>query len=241
MRARVWTRATVLLLLCCGIAVADSYPVTFEFKTPTGATEPTSNRAVSSWATFTITAAGKLHVVLQNLLVNPTAVTQLLSNLFFQVDSGLTSATLTSSLAEKIDVNSNGSWTVVSNSAPTGWIVQRAGNRLDLCDINCGAAGPSNLLIGPPGSNGLYSNANSSIAGNGPHNPFLAGPAVFDLNITGITASSKVTNVTFGYGTSTGDYVSAVPVPEPSGLLLLLTCVLGIGLICRHQALRRNP
>ena len=35
------------------------------------------------------------------------------------------------------------------------------------------ASGPDYTLIGPPGPDGTYSNANGSIAGNPAHNPFL--------------------------------------------------------------------
>ena len=54
------------------------------------------------------------------------------------------------------------------------------------------AAAPSHLIIGPPDASNLYSNANDSIAGNGPHNPFLDGTATFMLDIAGVTADTTL-------------------------------------------------
>jgi hypothetical protein len=76
------------------------------------------------------------------------------------------------------------------------------------------------LIIGPPGAGGTYSNANSSIAGNVPHNPFLNQTATFTITGSGITASTVVTAATFSFGTTPGDNVAAVPVPEPSTMAI---------------------
>jgi hypothetical protein len=86
--------------------------------------------------------------------------------------------------------------------------------------------GPAHLLLGPPDGSGVYSNANASIANNGPHNPFLDGVASFTLNVPGLTADSIVTSATFSFGTTEGDYVPGVPgnnVPEPVTLSLWMT------------------
>src|SRR5262249_5528632 len=83
---------------------------------------------------------------------------------------------------------------------------------------------------GPPGSGPSYSNANGSIAGNGPHNPFLAESATFTLNVPGVTSASSISAVKFQFGTTDGsNQVTGEdppdPVPEPTGLTLA-----GIGL-----------
>jgi hypothetical protein len=78
----------------------------------------------------------------------------------------------------------------------------------------------------------MYS-SNASLAGNGPHNPFLVGNAVFDLAVTGVTYQSKIQNVTFGFGTAAGNNVNAVP--ETSAIILLATCIGAIALISRRK------
>jgi len=82
---------------------------------------------------------------------------------------------------------------------------------------------PAHTIIGPPG-NGGYTNAKGSIAGNGPHNPFLDQTATFTLDEAGVTAATTVTSSTFQFGTSDGQDQPAgtlVATPEPSTLALL--------------------
>jgi hypothetical protein len=121
----------------------------------------------------------------------------------------------------------------------TGWNLLGSGNQMELCDVGCNAAGPSNTLIGGPGINGLYS-SNPSIVGNQPHNPFLVGNAVFDLAVTGVTYQSKITNVTFGFGTAAGNNVyfggyTVATVPEPSAIFLLASCIAAVALVSRRK------
>src|SRR5262249_31398028 len=59
-------------------------------------------------------------------------------------------------------------------------------------------------LIGKPGGSNLYSSANSSIAGNGPHNPFLADTITFNIIDPAATDLSTITNVNFQFGTTDG-------------------------------------
>src|SRR5262249_28072461 len=87
--------------------------------------------------------------------------------------------------------------------------------------------GPAHTIIGPPAGTGLYSAANGSIAGNGPHNPFLAGTVSFDLTGS-FLASTTVSSATFSFGTAEGNNVHAV-VPEPTTLLLLASGLVALG------------
>jgi hypothetical protein len=90
--------------------------------------------------------------------------------------------------------------------------------------------GPEHVLLGPPDGSDVYSAATGSIAGNGPHNPFLNGTATFLLTVPGLTADTTVTGATFSFGTTEGSNVVGVPegggsvpaeIPEPGTWLLL--------------------
>jgi hypothetical protein len=207
------------------------------FTVTTAPTATSGGDPVAARAVIEVTS-NHIHVVLTNLLNNPTSVAQALSFLFFQVDNGTTAGTLTGSSAMNRDVHADGTYKDLGVTA-TGWDLLSFGKQMELCDIGCSAAGPSNTLIGGPGSNGKYS-SNNSITGNGPHNPFLVGNAVFDLAVTGVTYQSTIQNVVFGFGTTPGYNVggfsyTAVTVPEPSALLLLATCIAAIAAISRHK------
>jgi hypothetical protein len=91
-----------------------------------------------------------------------------------------------------------------------------------------GHAGPAHLIIGPPGAGGTYSNANGSIAGNAPHNPFLNQSAIFGITAPFVSSGTTITGVTFSFGTTEGAAeIQGVPVgtavPEPGSIALLAT------------------
>ena len=80
--------------------------------------------------------------------------------------------------------------------------------------------GPAHTILGSPNEFGLYASANGSIRNNGPHNPFLANSATFDLTVSGMTEESVIGTGTFFFNTSNGNSVggqriSTVMVPEP--------------------------
>jgi hypothetical protein len=221
------------LLFCAAVAAETTTVFTFT----TAANASSQGKSVAAQAAIEVNS-NHIHVVLTNLLNNPTSVAQALSFLFFKVDNGTTAGTLTSSSAMSRDVNADGTYQTTGVIA-TGWNLLGSGNQMELCDVGCNAAGPSNTLIGGPGINGLYS-SNPSIVGNQPHNPFLVGNAVFDLAVTGVTYQSKITNVTFGFGTAAGNNVyfgesTMATVPEPSAILLLASCIVAVGLISRRK------
>jgi hypothetical protein len=100
-------------------------------------------------------------------------------------------------------------------------------------------AGPAHLVIGPPGGGGTYSNAKGSIAGNGPHNPFLDQSATFKITGLGITPNSTITAATFSFGTTEGG--NLLPgfgaVPEPASLVssAIAASLLGMIVLCRKR------
>jgi hypothetical protein len=194
------------------------------FTTSIGAT--TSGGSVDAQAVFTF-SLNTISITLDNFESDPTDVAQGLSALLFTVSPAETSGTLTSSSGIPRSIDKNG---VYSDSAaiPTGWILSNSGGTFNLDDL--GGAGPSNLVLGSFGASNTYDNANGSIAGNKPHNPFLADSATFTLTINGVTESSSVSSVKFQFGTTDGhDRVCAVPTPEPAPLAMLAIGLISFG------------
>jgi hypothetical protein len=136
-------------------------------------------------------------------------------------------------------VNADGSFTA-GGTAAAGWVLSNPSSGTLLLDVLAGPAhaGPAHTIIGPPGAGGTYSAAVGSIAGNGPHNPFLFGTVSFTLNVPGLTADSAINDVVFSFGTTDGNNVTGVPgvqeVPEGGTTVILLGAALsGLGLIRR--------
>jgi hypothetical protein len=138
-------------------------------------------------------------------------------------------------------VAKNGTFTNGS-TVSTGWEVDdvvSTGLRLHVLGT---PIAPAHLIIGPPGG-ATYSNANGSIAGNKPHNPFLAESATFDLSVTGVTGDTVISGVTFSFGTTEGNNVTVgegppppPPVPEPASIVLA-----GLGLMGFAAYRRLSP
>jgi hypothetical protein len=183
-------------------------------------------------------------ITLTNLEANPTGVAQNLSDLFFTTSGGLTtSAVLTSSSGTERTVNADGTFTDGSTVA-TGWGLDSGLplGTIHLDDLN-GFDGPEHTIIGPSDGTGVYSNANGSILGNGPHNPFLAQTATFAIFVPGVTAGTAITSATFSFNTVSGDTVPGTcsrdcgitVTPEPATLTLF-----GSGLAFLGARLRRK-
>lgn len=210
--------ALFLGAICAPKAHAD----TVTYDTPAGST--TSGGAVDASATF-VTGDGTLSITLTDLQANPTDVAQLISDLSFVLSNGATSGTIVSSAGQEVTIATNGTPTLGAVVA-TGWGLNSTATGLQLDALGVFTS-PTHLIIGPPDGTGIYSNANGSIAGNGPHNPFLNGSATFLLDIAGVTADTTISSATFSFGTTEGaDLVpgttGTTSVPEPGSLALLL-------------------
>jgi len=176
------------------------------------------------------------------LLVNPGSAGQLVSDIFFSA-GGLTSGTGTANVpsATYIDVASNG--TTSAGACCANWQLTSVGGIYHLNGIAGNPySGPDYLIIGPPAAGGSYTNANRSIAGNDPHNPFIYQSAVFTLGLVGMTQSTVISNVVFSFGTQAGSNVAGVPagpdvpvVPIPAAAWLF-----GSGLIALVGMARRS-
>jgi hypothetical protein len=182
---------------------------------------------VDASVTFT-TGLDSLIIRLQDIEANPKDVAQALSDLRFNiVDGSLAGATLTSSSAQEITIDKLGT-SALGTKVSTGWSFgESGGGTIGVLDVLGTKSGPAHLIIGPAGNGGVYGNANGSIAGNSPHNPFLDESATFVITAPGITADTTITAATFAFGTTPGvDLVQGVPlghisaVPEPNSLIL---------------------
>jgi hypothetical protein len=220
-------RISLALLGAMLFSASAAEALSFTFDTPAGST--IGGEPVSAEAVFATLANGTITIALTNNQTNPTSVGQNLSDLGFSLSNpSATSGTLTSSSGMERTVAANGTFTNGPTVA-TGWAL----SGLQLTGLDGAAETPAHTIIGPPAAGGTYAAANASIAGNGPHNPFLAGTVNFLLTIPGVTASTIVTGATFSFGTEAGANVPGVPttplpppVAEP-GTLFLLGSALG--------------
>lgn len=232
-------RTVVLGILSFSLAASAS---TISFSTSAGAKNG-NNEAVSASGTVTTNANGTVTVTLTDTLANPTDAGQLLSDFFFNLGTAPTTAlntTATPTGGSLINIDGNG---VATSSADAfaSWGLSSSGTSIHLDSL---VGGPSQTLIGPGGAGGVYTNANGSIAGNGPHNAFMTGTATFTFAVGGVTDATTISAPVFSFGTAAGDNVSgcivgapsctSVVVPEP-----LTSGLVGMGLISLYFLRRR--
>jgi hypothetical protein len=204
---------------CASVAYAD-----FIFSTPAGATA--GGQPVNATASF-VTGDGFVSFVIANNQSNPRSVIQAISDLSFNL-SNVTSGTLGAhNFSDERIIAADGTFTDATDTVDPGWALSNVGSIFHLNVLGT-PIGPAHLIIGGPGLGSVYSNANPSIAGNGPHNPFLGLSAVFQIVDPAITIDTQVSNVVFSFGTEAGHNVPAGNNTPDSGATLAL---LGLGLM----------
>jgi len=191
-----------------------------------------------------------LTVLLTDTVVNPGDVSYNLSGFKFDL-AGATGGALTgASSPNSRTVNQDKTYTDAAGPttvADVGWVYSQSSSiyKLDVLS-GTGHAGPENTIIGAPGSGGTYSNANGSIKGNDPHNPFLAQSATFTFSFTGgVTANSlsSLSNVMFQFGTTDNQFqlgsctagCIVTTVPEPETYAMVLSGLGLLGFVARRR------
>lgn len=184
------------------------------------------------------TIGSNLQVQLWNNQADPNDPTQILYSVQFSIANVTGTASIASSSGNFITVANGGGFTSLGSAALTGWTATTTLPSITL--TAWGGGQPSQGIIGGPNAGtGIYSAAGGAIAGNGPHNPFVAGsstPATFLLSgLSGLSSESVISSVQFGFSTTPGiDIVTATPgrpTPEPAtwGLVLMGTGLVAIG------------
>ena len=204
---------------CASVAYADI------FSTPAGATA--GGQPVNATAIISTSDSGAAFVTIINNQANPTSIIQAVSDLFFDLSGPVGSGALNTSQGVERNIAANGTFTD-GNTVDTGWALSHVGSTFHLNVLGT-AIGPAHLIIGGPDINSnVYSNANGSIAGNGPHNPFLAGPAFFMIEDFGIFGATQVSNVIFSFGTEAGTNVPANTPDSGATVALLGLALMGL-------------
>ncbi len=237
MKRKLLVLAAVLAVACwVGVANAN----TFTYYTPAGATEsggsPVNAQAAVTTSNYdAINHPYNVEIVLTNNLADPKNIAQCLSDFAFVLTDfnqlpGAISENPSKGGATPVTVASNGTFTLgtpIVGTSGLGWNFSETSLSATtfLLDV-LGGAGPTNLIIGSPGSGGVYGNANASIAGNGPHNPLLSQSADFFLYVPGVSSTTGNGGATFSFGTTCGDNITVAPIPPTA--LLLGTGLLGL-------------
>jgi hypothetical protein len=225
----------LLTLTIFAASLSQAALLTFEVNTTL------DGQPVHATVVFNLTADNIL-ITATNLVDDPISVNSVLTSIEFVLSGAAYSADFFTSSAIQRTIAKAGTF-ADSGALPTDWVYSRALSTIFLTWN--GGSGPDHGVIGGPnGKSGNYDAAKGSIAGNGPHNPFLAITADFNVALKGVTGSQGISDVKLGFNTTGTDIFTAVcttpggcgptpPIPEPSTYALM-----GAGLLALLAARR---
>jgi hypothetical protein len=231
--------AGAILSWVLGPALAGAGTITFK-GTGTGADGDLAAQAI-----FT-TSNGSISVVLSNELAtdNFRSPGQALSDITFTLSNNAGTLGTQTAAGQFGDISGNPNPGVVTyvatdtqtgDTTPTRWFTGNgAGVSGAMVTLEAIGGGQPSQMIAPfIADGGQYTNANNGLKN---FDSYVISPGTFTLALSGVTADTTVTAVTFSFGTGPDFFVDGHPVPEPSSLVLAGIGGLGmIGMVWRKR------